>query len=153
MADNGQVHPLTAPGSEGVTIPLDQPRQFTLDLGVIYQAERLYERLGNLPFLTANILLPFVTRQMNGSTLLMVLTCGLQVHDPALTMEQVGRLVTMGRLTETLTKMYEAWELSSEPQSPDAAAADDPNADGSSGSTSGAAPATTSDSLTTSSGA
>ena len=153
MAENGQVHPLTAPGSEGVTIQLDQPRQFTLDLGVIYAAERLYERLGNLPFLTANILLPFVTRQMNGSTLLMVLTCGLQVHDPALTMEQVGRLVTMGRLTDTLTKMYEAWELSSEPQGHDAAAADDPNADGSSGSTSGAAPATTSDSLTSSSGA
>ena len=153
MAENGQVHPLTAPGSEGVTIPLDQPRQFTLDLGVIYQAERLYERLGNLPFLTANILLPFVTRQMNGSTLLMVLTCGLQVHDPTLTMEQVGRLVTMGRLTETLTKMYEAWELSSEPQAEHDAAADDPNADGSSGSTSGAAPATTSDSPTSSSGA
>jgi len=152
MADNGQVQPLTAPGSEGVTIPLDQPRQFTLDLGVIYQAERLYERLGNLPFLTANILLPFVTRQMNGSTLLMVLTCGLQVHDPSLTMEQVGRLVTMGRLTETLTKMYEAWELSSEPQGHDAAG-DDPNADGSSGSTSGAAPATTSDSPMRSSGA
>ena len=152
MADNGQVQPLTAPGSEGVTIPLDQPRQFTLDLGVIYQAERLYERLGNLPFLTANILLPFVTRQMNGSTLLMVLTCGLQVHDPALTMEQVGRLVTMGRLTDTLTKMYEAWELSSEPQGHDAAE-DDPNADGSSGSTSGAAPVTTSDSPTSSSGA
>jgi len=152
MADNGQVHPLTAPGSEGVTMQLDQPRQFTLDLGVIYQAERLYERLGNLPFLTANILLPFVTRQMNGSTLLMVLTCGLQVHDPTLTMDQVGRLVTMGRLTDTLTKMYEAWELSSEPQAEHDAAEDDPNADGSSGSTSGAAPATTSDSLTSSSG-
>jgi len=153
MPDNGQVHPLAAPGSEGVTIALDTPRQFTLDLGVIYQAERLYERLGNLPFLTANILLPFVTRQMNGSTLLMVLTCGLQVHDPALTMEQVGRLVTMGRLTDTLTKMYEAWELSSEPQPQDAAAEDDPNAAGSSGSTSGAVPATTSDSPTRSSGA
>jgi len=59
----------------------------------------------------------------------------------------------MGRLTDTLTKMYEAWELSSEPQAEHDAAGDDPNADGSSGSTSGAAPATTSDSPMSSSGA
>jgi len=122
MADNGQVQLPRAPGSEGVTIVLDQPRQITLTLGTMYQAERLWERLGNLPFGSAQIFEDFVMQRLNATKLLILLTCGLQVHDPAVTMEQVGTWVRLDKIMEMFTAIGQAWQQAT----PEASPADPP---------------------------
>ena len=123
MADNGQVQLPRAPGSEGVTIVLDQPRQITLTLGTMYQAERLWERLGNLPFGSAQIFEDFVMQRLNATKLLILLTCGLQVHDPAVTMEQVGTWVRLDKIMEMFTAIGQAWQQAT-PDAPAAAEED-----------------------------
>ena len=152
MNENGQVVPLSAPGSEGVTIVLDKPRQLTLTLGTMYQAERMWERLGNLPFGTAQIFEDFVMQRLNATKLLILLTCGLQRHDPDVTMDQVGNWVRLDKIMDVFTAIGQAWQAANpEPVAPEETTESPPQRGGT-GSTPGAAPATTSDLTTPPSG-
>ena len=144
MSENGQVVALSAPGSEGVTIVLDKPRQLSLTLGTMYQAERLWERLGNLPFGSAQIFEDFVMQRLNATKLLILLTCGLQWHDPDVTMEQVGNWVRLDKVLDVFTAIGQAWQqMSTETSTGGAETTDSPPPPGGIGSTPGAEPATT----------
>jgi len=154
MSENGQVLSLSPPGSEGVTIVLDKPRQLSLTLGTMYQAERLWERLGNLPFGSAQIFEDFVMQRLNATKLLILLTCGLQRHDPDVTLDMVGNWVRLDKVLDVFTAIGQAWQQANpEPTAAAEETSDSPPPPGGTGSTPGAAPATTLDLTTPPSGA
>lgn len=151
---NGVVTPtLAAPGSEGVTVMLDKPRQVSLTLGTLYQAERMYERLGNLPFGTTQIFEDFVLQRLNATKLLVLLTCGLQAHDPMLTMDEVGGMVRMDRIMGVFDDIGKAWQEANPAPAPSTEESADASPPASTGLASGAEPATTSALPTPNSGA
>jgi hypothetical protein len=98
------------PMQEGVTVHLDRPRQISLDLWAGYEAERELERLLGQPVGSVQLLRDFALQTLSMTQLLVLLTCGLRRYDATLTLEQVGKMVPLGRLTYVLNTVLAAWE-------------------------------------------
>ena len=150
---NGVVTPpLAAPGSEGVMITLDKPRRIVLTMGTLYNADRLYERLGGLPFDTSHRFDTF-RLDLTVTTILVLLTCALQQDDPMLTFEQVSAMARFERIPEILEAVSTAWAQGMPAPAQTTEETANASPPDSTGSVSGVEPGTTSALMTGPSGA
>lgn len=98
------------PMQEGVEVFLDKPRRMSLNLWAGYQAERELEVLLGQPSGSVQLLRDFALQTLSMTQLLVLLTCGLRQHDPSVTVEQVGKIVPLGQLTQVLNTVLTAWD-------------------------------------------
>ena len=99
------------PLQEGVPVKLmGKEYRLTLDLLAGYQAERELETLLHQPVGSVQLLRDFALQALSMTQLLVLLACGLRRHHPALTTEEVGKLVHLGQLTTILDAVLSAWQ-------------------------------------------